>query len=378
MNKKHVLFYKFLRPLVILFLKIKFGYTYTCPKNELPENYIVLSNHVTDYDPVFVGAAFPNQMYFVASEHISRWKHWFGLLNFALAPILRHKGSLAASTVVDILRKTRGGSNVAIFAEGVRTWDGVTCPILPSTGKMVKKAGCGLVTFKLIGGYFISPHWSTSLRKGPISGAVVNIYTKEQLEEMSIAEINAAIENDLYEDAYERQLKDPQKYTSNGLAEGLENLLFICPECGGLDTFSSLHDTASCSACGHSFKHDEYGMLIGSRFKTVRELALWQEDQVSSGMDTAEYRSMSGTLLIVEGHQEVIAGEGPVTMTASSLVCGGTEIPVNSISEMDIHGKHDIVFTAGKTYYELKISGNAYKYLLLYRALKSAASAKAQ
>lgn len=39
----------------------------------LPENYIVLSNHVTDYDPLLVGVSFPGQMYFVASEHITRW-----------------------------------------------------------------------------------------------------------------------------------------------------------------------------------------------------------------------------------------------------------------------------------------------------------------
>ncbi|MBE6992640.1 MAG: hypothetical protein E7430_08760 [Ruminococcaceae bacterium] len=378
MNKKHVFIYKFLRPLVILFLKIKFGYTYSCPKNELPDNYIVLSNHVTDYDPVFVGSAFPNQMYFVASEHISRWKHWFGLLNFALAPILRHKGSLAVSTVKDILTKAKNGCNVAIFAEGVRTWDGVTCPILPSTGKMVKKAGCGLVTFRLTGGYFVSPHWSTSLRKGPVSGAVVNIYTKEQLAEMSIPEINAAIKNDLYEDAYARQLADPKKYKSKHLAEGFENLLFICPECGGQDTFSSLGDTVTCSCCGHSFKYNEYGMLVGSRFNTVRELAMWQEDQIANDLHSGKYGSKTGTLAIIESHQENIVAEGPVTMTAQSLICGETEIPVNSISEMDIHGNHAIVFTVGKEYYELKPSGNAYKFLVMYRACKNASIAKAQ
>lgn len=372
MNKKHVFFYKFLRPLVILFLKIKFGYTYTCPKNELPENYIVLSNHVTDYDPVFVGAAFPKQMYFVASEHISRWKHGFGLLNFAFAPILRHKGSLAVSTVKDILTKAKKGCSIAIFAEGVRTWDGVTCPILPSTGKMVKKAGCGLVTFRITGGYFVSPHWSTSLRKGPVSGAVVNIYTKDQLAEMSIPEINEIIKNDLYEDAYARQLSDPKKYKSRCPAEGFENFLFICPECGGLDTFASQGDTVACSACGHSFKYNEYGMLVGTGFKTVREMALWQEEQVINNAASCKYTSSNGVLTTIDDHKKTTVAEGPVAMTAHSLVCGETEIPVDSISEMDIHGNHALVFTVGKEYYEFFPSGNANKFLMLYRAAKAA------
>ncbi len=375
MNKKHVFFYKFLRPLVILFLKIKFGYTYTCPKNELPENYIVLSNHVTDYDPVLVGAAFPKQMYFVASEHISRWKHGYGLLHFAFAPILRHKGSLAVSTVKDILTKAKKGCNIAIFAEGVRTWDGVTCPILPSTGKMVKKAGCGLVTFHITGGYFVSPHWSTSLRKGPLSGAVVNIYTKEQLAEMSIPEINAIIKADLHEDAYARQLSDPKKYKSKRSAEGFENFLFICPECGGLDTFGSRGDTVTCSACGHSFKYDEYGMLIDSRFKTVREMALWQEQQVADTLAFCEYTSETGTLTVIDDHKKTVVAEGPVTMTAQSLICGDFEIPVDGISEMDIHGNHALVFTVGKEYYEFFPSGNTHKFLVLYRTVKESSQA---
>lgn len=32
------------------------------------------------------------------------------------------------------------GENVCMFAEGVRTWDGVTCPIAETTGQMVKRA----------------------------------------------------------------------------------------------------------------------------------------------------------------------------------------------------------------------------------------------
>ena len=46
--------YKLLRPLVILLLKCVFGYTYETAKH-LPANYIVLSNHATDFDPLLVG-----------------------------------------------------------------------------------------------------------------------------------------------------------------------------------------------------------------------------------------------------------------------------------------------------------------------------------
>jgi DNA-directed RNA polymerase specialized sigma subunit len=77
-----------------------------------------------------------------------------------------------------------------MFAEGTRTWDGVTCPILPSTAKMVKSAGCGLVTYKLIGGYFTSPRWGgASIRRGMLHGAPVKVYTPETLQTMSNEEL---------------------------------------------------------------------------------------------------------------------------------------------------------------------------------------------
>ena len=82
----------------------------------------------------------PRQMYFVGSEHISRWKFFYKLIRFIFAPIMRYKGSVASQTVLEVLRKTRSGENVCIFAEGNRSWDGLTNPILPSTGKMAKKA----------------------------------------------------------------------------------------------------------------------------------------------------------------------------------------------------------------------------------------------
>ena len=147
MKLTHKIVYGALRWPVALFLLIKFNYRFSIAKN-LPENYIVLSNHTTDFDPLFVALSFPKQMYFVASEHIARWKNAFKFIRFGFDPIMRYKGSVAASTVMEVLRRVRDGNRVCIFAEGVRSWDGRTSPILPATGKMVKSARCGLITFE--------------------------------------------------------------------------------------------------------------------------------------------------------------------------------------------------------------------------------------
>lgn len=367
MHTFHKAVYTVLRPLVAIFLWCKFGYRYQTVKN-LPDNYIVLSNHATNFDPVFVAVAFPH-MYLVGSEHISRWGFASKLLKFFLAPILRPKGAVASATVKEILQTLRSGKNVCLFAEGSCSWDGTPNPILPSTGKMVQKARCGLVTYRLRGGYFTYPRWSTSgKRKGPVFGEPVNVYTAEQVAAMSAKELNEAIIRDLGEDAYVRQLAEPKAYRSDHAAEGLEYLLYRCPECGSLDTLHTHGDTVECSSCGLKFRYDEFGMLHGVPFDTLKAYQDWQEAQTAEdAAGVRGYSSPHGTLITVANSIATPLSEGPVSMTAEAITCGDVSVPMEDISNLDIHGKNVLVFTAGKTYYELKPEGNGFKYMLLYQ-----------
>ena len=365
--------YKLLRPLVILLLKCVFGYTYETAKN-LPANYIVLSNHTTDFDPLLVGASFRQPMYFVASEHIARWPVVGKLITWLLQPIYRNKGASAAATVMEILRHTRKGHNVCMFAEGARTWDGVTCPILPSTAKMVKSAGCGLVTYKIIGGYFTSPRWGgASIRRGMLHGAPVKVYTPETLRAMSNEELHAAITWDLYEDAYARQLAAPKRYRSKKRAMFMERLLFICPQCSSRDTIRSAGDTVSCSSCGMQFRYDPFGKLEGLPYSTVKALSDWQNQQVLGDIENSiPYTAPDATLTTLRNHEEALEAQGEVTMTAAFLRCGDFQVALEEIADLNIHGQKAIVFTANRTYYELRPAEgfNALKFHLYYHSCK--------
>lgn len=372
---KYQIFWNILYYPVWLFIKLKFGYTFEKPQN-LPENYIVLSNHTTDFDPLFVGLSFKRQMFFVGSEHISRWKGIYAfaykIINFLLCPIMRKKGTVAASTVKEILQRIRKGKNVCIFAEGVRSWDGTGSPILESTGKLIKTAKCGLVTYRITGGYFVSPMWSESgLRKGRIHGVPVGVYTKEQLEKMSVDEINALIKEDLYEDAYARQRENPCRYTGKALAKGIENLLFICPECEAHGTINSAGDTVFCTECGFKFRYDEYGMLRGAPYFTLRDMFAWQKERVIDNAKNGHtYSTESATLIKISDGVEKQVGSGTFSLGPDGMEIGDITLPFESISELAMHGKHSLVFTANGEYYEANIMGNALKFMLLYNCRK--------
>lgn len=368
LKKRHIFFYTLLRPLVMLFLKIRFGYRYT-PAKDLPEKYMVLSNHATDYDMLFVASSFKRPMYFLGSEHIARWKI-FWLLKYAFDPIIRHKGAPATAAILELMRRVRQGANVCMFPEGVRTWDGVTCPILPATAKLAKSAGCGLVTYKLSGGYFSSPMWGgAGVRRGWIQGAPVHVLTQEQVAAMSVAELQAMIEQDLYEDAYQRQLADPKLYRSKAPAKGLENLLFRCPECGGTDCFRSRADAAVCSQCGLEVRYDTYGMLGGVGFRTVKELSDWQKEQVCSDIEQGvAYTAPMASLSTVKKHEESFVTKGAVSMTPEQLCIGEQVFPMADIADLSMHGQRAIVFTVKGSYYELlpEPGANVLKFMLYF------------
>lgn len=372
LNRKHIVFYTLLRPLVILFLKIRFNFRYKVAK-DLPEKYIVLSNHATDYDMLLVGASFRRQMYFVGSEHIARWKV-YPLLKFAFAPIIRHKGAPATSAIMEMLRKVRQGANVCMFAESVRTWDGRTCPILPATAKLIKTAGCGLVTYRLTGGYFASPMWcGAGVRRGPVRGEPVRVLTAEQLKALSADEIYRIITEDLYEDAYARQLEDPKAYKGKDLAKGMEQLIFRCPQCGGTDCFHTSGNDLICDDCGLKVTYDTYGMLSGCEFGTLREFSDWQKTVVARDLEEDRtYSAENATLIQVEKQQEILLAQGSAAISREKLTCGDQSFALSEIADLAMHGQRSLVFTVKGKYYELKAErgNNMLKFLLFFDSCK--------
>lgn len=377
LHKRHSFYWNFLHYPVELFVKLKFGYKYKKTKaKELPETYIVLSNHVTDFDPIFVGVSFQKQMYFVASEHVSRWGFLSKLLHHVFEPIIRYKGSTAASTVLEMIRKVKDGRCVCMFAEGARSWDGVTGYIQPATGKVIKSAKCALVTYRIEGGYFVSPNWSEGgIRKGRISGEIVNVYTKELIANMTVDEINRVINQDLYVDAYAHQLKEPAKYRGKQPAVRMENLLFICPKCGASDSIYSQKDIVGCRKCDMQFKYNEYAMLEGIPHKTVKELYAWQKGEIKkTAVDgNTVYTASNAVLQTVSKGKEAVVAQGKLALSKEKLICGDFEIPFETILDMAMHGRHALVFSTKEAYYELMPdeTENALKFHLLYEFYKT-------
>lgn len=387
--KRHQIFWKIIRFIAPSVLKPLYKYSYElAPKLESP--YLVFSNHNGDLDPALVGLSFPQQMYFVASEHVYRAGFASKILRFVFEPIAKRKGTADAVTVMKSIRALREGKNVCIFPEGQKSFNGITGEINIATGKLVKASKASLVTYKLEGGYFTTPRWGKGIRKGKMHGSIVNIYNKEDLEKLSPEEITDLVKKDLYEDAYQKQSQNPIAYKGKNLAEGIEHALCLCPECKQIDTLFSKKNSVFCKNCDFTTSIDIYGYFDENcKFKTVLQWDEFQQEELkklirekSSEKSEFIFSDDEVTLKSVKAeHQEEIIGTGKFSMFTDKFIFNSVkdekeislEIPQKNIVDISMYGKQALVFSDNNgNYYELTSKNiiNVRKYIFCFKYLK--------
>lgn len=340
--------------------------------------FLVLANHNADLDPVLVSLAFDEQMYFVASEHIFRKGFLSKLLVRYLDPISRLKGGTEASAAMEMLRRLKRGYNICVFAEGDRSFNGLTFPIPPATGKLAKAANVPVITYKLEGGYFTTPRWGKKMRRGKMLGYTVNVYEPATLKGMSADEVNRAIAQDLFEDAYARQEHEPVRFRGKDRAEWLEMALYLCPRCQRTGTLHSRKNKLFCD-CGLHAEFSEYGCLEGDTpYRTATEWDAWQTEKLkevaAEQSGDAVFADENVRLVrVLSGHGEQLAAQGRLTMYRDRIECGGVTLLLCDISAMAVYGKNNVTFTHKDGHFELlaKPPFCGRKYLELYGILKA-------
>lgn len=364
-----------LKTIAAPFIKCRFNFKRKGRFKAPDEPFVLICNHVTNLDMVWVGDSIDKHMYYVASEHVVRGGFGGKVVNLFFKPIVREKATVGLSTVVEMKNHLKAGHNVCIFAEGLRSSNGITNPIVESTGAVLKKLGASVVTFKLHGGFLTTPRWASDIRRGEMTGELVRVYTTEEIASMSAKEINDAINGDIYEDAYEYNETRKIAYKSKHAAEGIEYELVVCPKCKKMATIHSKNTQFFCD-CGMIGVYNEYGLLEGKDFEFTKltEWDSWQKEYIANLPDIEGEEvlvSHHDQILkeIVKGHDDIIADTGDLVLTNRSLSVGKTSIPLSNIRGYDIffHG-NILLYTKDKKYYEIrndkcKIPG--YLYVLL-------------
>lgn len=368
----------FFRFLLKPWIKSLFAFQYD-PLHRKEGPMLILANHNTDLDPVFLGLACDEPLRYVASEHIVRkgFGSWF--LKRYFDPILITKGTVSFSTVHDMIKTLKEDHSVVLFPEGNRSFNGITGYIPPVTGKLVKTSRAALVTYRFEGGYFTQPRWGSSFRKGRLKGVLAGYYSPEDLKKMSADEITDLIRRNLYEDAYKTQSQEPIAFSGKNYCSGLEALLYRCPDCQQNTTLKSDSHRLSCS-CGFCASLDAYGMLIdqNGNKSTLTDLAHTQRsmlqklylDTLSEAPQTILFSDQVSVSQIDDSHNIVETYQGELKACAAGFYFNEKWIPFDDIQGAAIHSRNTLTVHIGQVPVQYEITGstywNALKYIDLY------------
>ena len=248
--------------------------------------YIVAPNHVMTWDPVLVSYFLREPVYWVAADANFR-RSFFSWWLRRVGTIAKSKNMSDFGMMRQILKLLGSGRVIGIFAEGQRTWDGATLPLIPSTAKLIKLAGVPVVSPILKGAYLTLPRWALNSRRGRVIIEYRIALTAEEVKTFSVAEIHKRLVATLSHDDSEWQKTNPHRHVSSRSAETLQLALFWCPECDEFNTMKSQGHRFYCESCGYQVRFSSLGWFAplnpGSpapRFTTVHEWTVAQQEAV--------------------------------------------------------------------------------------------------
>lgn len=250
----------------------------------LPEGpAIVLCNHGSFIDFIYAAAllrkCYPN---FVIAR-LYFYHKFLGTLLKKLGGFPKSMFANDMESTRNCLRVLREGGVLAMMPEARLSTVGCFEDIQDRTYSFLKKAAVPVYTVKLSGDFLADPKWGAGVRRGSVVEAELDIlFTPEQLTQMSPEEIGKKVEQRLdYDELAWLQSRPKQRYRSRRLAEGLENVLTICPECGGKYTITTKKREVFCQHCGKLTEMDDrYGFSKDFRFRDFAQWYHWQKAQI--------------------------------------------------------------------------------------------------
>lgn len=242
--------------------------------------FVVIANHECALDFVNLIGLCPRRMTFVISRSfystlpLQRIFDRIGVLpkqqfQTELADLKRMKAVVSA------------GEPLVLYPAGLMCEDGRSTPIPQGTWSLFRLLNVDIYMARTTGAYHVMPKWSKHLRPGRTYMDVYRLFTREELHSLSKEEIRRRTEEALSFDAYAEQDRLRIPYHRGDNVEGLEQVVYQCPDCRRKYTIRAKGNTLRCDSCGFSASADSYGFLY-SASNIPRYISQWNRDILRS------------------------------------------------------------------------------------------------
>ena len=332
--------------------------------------FLLLANHSFAMDVVQVPLPFKVTPHIVASRDLFVSPALRLVLSYVARCIMATKGGGDLRTVSGIRAAVAAGYPVLLFPEGDISFFGRSAPLQKSAAALARSLGLDVITCRVSGGYLSLPRWAKSPREGRRIELSYELALRgDEIGGMGLPEIHEALASRLTHDEWAYQKRAMIARPSPAPAEGLEDILYVCPACHGILTMRASGARLYCSRCGADGRLDDYGFLERWPFRTLSEWDAFQrcydDELYAANFETGgelwihDYAKLTRRRLgraIVRYRAGEFDLEGEVR-----LVAGRGEL-----RELALTGRSDLNFGLGGVDYFLRLDGLA---LPLLRAL---------
>lgn len=146
--------------------------------------FIVVGNHQSFLDPVFMGIGATRRMLFMARDSLFRSRVFGFLIRSTNAiPLARDKADIGAIKLV--LAKLKEGEGVCLYPEGTRSTDGKITAFKPGFGLLCRRSKAPVVPALVDGAFECWPRHRKLFSPGPVVVWFGKPLPPEQIRQMS-------------------------------------------------------------------------------------------------------------------------------------------------------------------------------------------------
>ncbi len=295
--------------------------------------FVIIANHEAALDFVnLIGATRTPMTFVVSNSFYSTLPFKNAMDKIGVIPKQQFQTSLRDLT--KMRRVIEEGRILVIYPAGLMCEDGRSTPIPVATYEFLKWLKTDVYMAKTSGTYFTMPKWSSGIRRGKTFMDIYKLFDRDEIISMEIPDIKERTDKALDFDAYKEQEVLHVKYRNNDNIEGLENVLYMCPNCHQEFTIHvENRHTLVCSECGYAEKSDEYAFLhkISEVGKEIRHVSDWSKriyNNLKHRVIRGEVEELSSKVeihMIPEGRMKFEpVGEGTLTITRDRILLSGT------------------------------------------------------
>ena len=254
--------------------------------------YMLLSNHMhfIDFEITAMATGLQSVSNVVSIDgYVNKWflLEWIGA-------ICTRKYTTDIHLVKSIRKVLQRGDVLAMYPEARYTPCGTLSFLPESLGKLIKMNKVPVVAVVHHGNHLYAPFWNVfKKKKVPMHATYKKILTPEQIEKMSVQEINDLLKKELSYDEYQYQKDNGIRITEPDRAEGMHKVLYQCPHCHA-EAMDSKGAELFCTACGKRWTWQEDGYLKATEGETefdhIPDWFAWERRQVAKQIEEGTYR----------------------------------------------------------------------------------------